>query len=113
LSAGASAPEILVDEIIDAFRERYDVSLHLAATATETEELPVMRALRDVELTPADMAFVNGVRGARPSTPTFPIPNWRGSWATIRSATYFPIRASRKVSRIRTSCFIRRAAHTY
>ncbi|PZN58898.1 MAG: 4-hydroxy-3-methylbut-2-enyl diphosphate reductase [Proteobacteria bacterium] len=62
LSAGASAPEILVDEIIDAFRERYDVSLHLAATATETEEFPVMRALRDVELTPADMAFVNGVR---------------------------------------------------
>ncbi|CAM5510071.1 4-hydroxy-3-methylbut-2-enyl diphosphate reductase [Aquamicrobium terrae] len=62
LSAGASAPEIIVDEIIDAFRERFDVSVDLAVTATETEEFPVMRALRDVELTVADMAFVNGTR---------------------------------------------------
>lgn len=60
LSAGASAPEILVDEIIDAFRERFDVTVELAVTATETENFPVMSALRDVVLTPADMAFVNG-----------------------------------------------------
>ncbi|MEZ5804127.1 MAG: 4-hydroxy-3-methylbut-2-enyl diphosphate reductase [Rhizobiaceae bacterium] len=62
LSAGASAPEIIVDEIIDAFRERFDVSVELAVTATETEDFPVMRVLRDVELTTADMAFVNGNR---------------------------------------------------
>ena len=61
LSGGASAPEIIVDEIIDAFRERFEVEVELAVTATETENFPVMRALRDVELTPADMAFVNGV----------------------------------------------------
>ncbi|MEZ5810750.1 MAG: 4-hydroxy-3-methylbut-2-enyl diphosphate reductase [Rhizobiaceae bacterium] len=60
LSAGASAPEIIVDEIIDAFRSSYDVTVDIAVTATETEEFPVMRALRDVELTAADMAFVNG-----------------------------------------------------
>jgi 4-hydroxy-3-methylbut-2-en-1-yl diphosphate reductase len=60
LSAGASAPEIIVDEIIDAFRARFDVSVELAVTATETENFPVMSALRDVELTAADMAFVNG-----------------------------------------------------
>ena len=60
LSAGASAPEIIVDEIIDAFRARFDVTVELAVTATETEEFPVMRVLRDVELTKADMAFVNG-----------------------------------------------------
>jgi 4-hydroxy-3-methylbut-2-enyl diphosphate reductase len=60
LSAGASAPEIIVDEIIDAFRARFDVSVELAVTATETEDFPVMRVLRDVELTAADMAFVNG-----------------------------------------------------
>lgn len=60
LSAGASAPEIIVNEIIDAFAERYDVSVELAVTAEETENFPVMRALRDVELTNADMAFVNG-----------------------------------------------------
>jgi 4-hydroxy-3-methylbut-2-enyl diphosphate reductase len=62
LSAGASAPEIIVDEIIDAFRERFDATVELAETAIETENFPVMRAIRDVELTPADMAFVNGVR---------------------------------------------------
>ncbi|RUZ94693.1 4-hydroxy-3-methylbut-2-enyl diphosphate reductase, partial [Mesorhizobium sp. M7A.F.Ca.US.006.01.2.1] len=60
LSAGASAPEIIVDEIIDAFRQRFDVTIDLAITATETEDFPVMRVLRDVELTRADMAFVNG-----------------------------------------------------
>ena len=60
LSAGASAPEIIVDEIIDAFRERFEVKVELAITAEETENFPVNRALRDVELTAADMAFVNG-----------------------------------------------------
>ncbi|MDX8499271.1 4-hydroxy-3-methylbut-2-enyl diphosphate reductase [Mesorhizobium sp. VK4C] len=60
LSAGASAPEIIVDEIIDAFRQRFNVTIDLAITATETEDFPVMRVLRDVELTAADMAFVNG-----------------------------------------------------
>ncbi|TGS08385.1 4-hydroxy-3-methylbut-2-enyl diphosphate reductase, partial [Mesorhizobium sp. M4B.F.Ca.ET.190.01.1.1] len=34
LSAGASAPEIIVDEIIDAFRQRFDVTIDLAITAT-------------------------------------------------------------------------------
>ncbi|MCO5063219.1 MAG: 4-hydroxy-3-methylbut-2-enyl diphosphate reductase [Rhizobiaceae bacterium] len=60
LSAGASAPEILVDEIIGGFRERFDVRLELAITVEETEDFPVMRVLRDVELTAQDMAFVNG-----------------------------------------------------
>jgi 4-hydroxy-3-methylbut-2-enyl diphosphate reductase len=60
LSAGASAPEILVDEIVAGFRERFDVKLELAITAEETEDFPVMRVLRDVELTAQDMAFVNG-----------------------------------------------------
>jgi 4-hydroxy-3-methylbut-2-en-1-yl diphosphate reductase len=60
LSAGASAPEIIVDEIINAFRARFDITVELAVTATETEEFPVMRVLRDVELEKADMAFVNG-----------------------------------------------------
>ncbi len=60
LSAGASAPEILVNEIIDGFRDRFDVTVELAMTATETEEFPVMRALRDVELDAGDMAFLNG-----------------------------------------------------
>ncbi len=60
LSAGASAPEIIVDEIVEAFRARFDVTLDIAVTATELENFPVMRVLRDVELTAADMEFVNG-----------------------------------------------------
>ncbi len=60
LSAGASAPEILVNEIIEAFRERYDMSLNLVETVKEDEEFLVARDLRDTELTSADMAFVNG-----------------------------------------------------
>ena len=60
LSAGASAPEIIVDEIIDAFRAKFNVTVELAVTVEETEDFPVVRVLRDVDLTKADMAFVNG-----------------------------------------------------
>lgn len=60
LSAGASAPEILVNEIIEAFKSRFGAQVELAETVREGEIFPVVRDLRDVELTPADMAFVNG-----------------------------------------------------
>ncbi|MEM7068926.1 MAG: 4-hydroxy-3-methylbut-2-enyl diphosphate reductase [Pseudomonadota bacterium] len=60
LSAGASAPEILVNEIIDAFRDRYDLELDLVETVKEDEEFLVARDLRDTKLTSQDMAFVNG-----------------------------------------------------
>ena len=60
LSAGASAPEVLVEEVIGAFRRRYDVEVVLAETMVEDELFPVMRDLRSVPLEPADMAFVNG-----------------------------------------------------
>ncbi len=60
LSAGASAPEILVNQIIEAFRERFDLTLDLVETVKEDEEFLVARDLRDTELTTDDMAFVNG-----------------------------------------------------
>ncbi|WOC15321.1 4-hydroxy-3-methylbut-2-enyl diphosphate reductase [Pseudochrobactrum sp. MP213Fo] len=60
ISAGASAPEIIVDEIIEAFSERFDVTIDLAITTVETENFLVNREIRDVELTTQDMAFVNG-----------------------------------------------------
>jgi len=60
LSAGASAPEILVDSVINRFKDRFRVSLDLVETAQENELFPVARALRDVELTGDDMRFVNG-----------------------------------------------------
>ncbi len=60
ISAGASAPEVIVNEIIEAFKLRYETTVDLAITAEENEHFPVNRELRDVELTNADMAFVNG-----------------------------------------------------
>jgi 4-hydroxy-3-methylbut-2-en-1-yl diphosphate reductase len=60
LSAGASAPEILINEILDSFAARFDVLVEPVVTAVETEEFMVMRALRDVELTKLDMAFLSG-----------------------------------------------------
>ena len=60
LSAGASAPEILVNGVIDRLRERFNVSLDLVETAQENELFPVVRELRGVDLAADDMRFVNG-----------------------------------------------------
>lgn len=60
LSAGASAPEVIVNEIIDAFKARYDTTVELAEMAEENEHFPVNRELRHIELTHEDMAWVNG-----------------------------------------------------
>jgi 4-hydroxy-3-methylbut-2-enyl diphosphate reductase len=46
LTAGASAPEVLVDEVIDAFRARYDLTVETVETAVERVEFKVPRALR-------------------------------------------------------------------
>ena len=48
ISAGASAPEILVDEIIAALRERFDVTVESVITAEERIAFNVPRELRDV-----------------------------------------------------------------
>ncbi|APZ53168.1 4-hydroxy-3-methylbut-2-enyl diphosphate reductase [Salipiger abyssi] len=46
VTAGASAPEVLIDEVIDAFRERYDVEVKMVETAQENVEFKVPRVLR-------------------------------------------------------------------
>ncbi|WP_424928444.1 4-hydroxy-3-methylbut-2-enyl diphosphate reductase [Amaricoccus tamworthensis] len=46
ITAGASAPEVLVEEVIAAFRERYDVTEKLVETAKEDVEFKVPRVLR-------------------------------------------------------------------
>lgn len=48
VTAGASAPEVLVDEVIAAFRDRYDVTVELVETAQERVEFKVPRVLREV-----------------------------------------------------------------
>jgi 4-hydroxy-3-methylbut-2-enyl diphosphate reductase len=47
LTAGASAPEILVDEVIEAFRDRFDVTVELERTVDEDVVFTLPRALRD------------------------------------------------------------------
>lgn len=46
VTAGASAPEVLVNEVIDAFRARYDVIVEVLETAQENVEFKVPRVLR-------------------------------------------------------------------
>ncbi len=47
VTAGASAPEELVNEVIDAFRSRYAVTVELVETARENVEFKVPRVLRE------------------------------------------------------------------
>ena len=47
LTAGASAPEVLVEGVIDAFRDRYDVTVEVVETAVESVEFKVPRILRE------------------------------------------------------------------
>jgi len=46
ITAGASAPEVLVDEVIAAFRAHFDVTLERVETARENVEFKVPRVLR-------------------------------------------------------------------
>lgn len=48
VTAGASAPELLVNEVIDAFRSRYDVTVEVVETAVENVEFKVPRVLRQL-----------------------------------------------------------------
>jgi len=47
ITAGASAPEILIREVIDAFKDRFTVTEEIVETATENVEFKVPRILRD------------------------------------------------------------------
>lgn len=46
ITAGASAPEELITEVIDAFRDRFDVTVEMVETAVENVEFKVPRVLR-------------------------------------------------------------------
>ena len=47
VTAGASAPEVLVDEVIAAFRDRFEVTVEPVVTAVENVEFKVPRILRE------------------------------------------------------------------
>ena len=54
LTAGASAPEVLVEEIIDAFAQRYEVTVETVSTADESVFFPLPRELREPAPTAAE-----------------------------------------------------------
>ena len=45
LSAGASAPEVLINDVIAAFKSRYDVTVEEAVVTREDVEFKLPRAL--------------------------------------------------------------------
>ena len=48
ITAGASAPEVLVEEIMDAFSERYEISIETVSTADESVSFPLPKELRAI-----------------------------------------------------------------
>ena len=48
ITAGASAPEILINEVINAFNARYDVKKQVVETAIENVSFKVPRILREI-----------------------------------------------------------------
>ena len=48
ITAGASAPDILVQEVVDAFSKRYEVTVETVETTRENVSFKVPRILRDV-----------------------------------------------------------------
>ncbi len=51
ITAGASAPEVLVEEIMDAFAERFELEIETVSTADESVFFPLPRELRPVAAT--------------------------------------------------------------
>jgi len=47
ITAGASAPEVLINEVIKAFTDRFDVTQEIVETAVESVEFKVPRVLRN------------------------------------------------------------------
>ncbi len=47
VTAGASAPELLVDEVVQGFRDRFEVTVEQVETARESVEFKVPRVLRE------------------------------------------------------------------
>jgi 4-hydroxy-3-methylbut-2-enyl diphosphate reductase len=48
VTAGASAPEVLVEEVIDAFAQRFDIAVDVVSTAEESTSFSLPRQLREM-----------------------------------------------------------------
>ena len=49
ITAGASAPDVLIQEVVEAFSNIYNVTIEVIETATETVNFKVPRILRDAK----------------------------------------------------------------
>jgi 4-hydroxy-3-methylbut-2-enyl diphosphate reductase len=47
ITAGASAPEVLINEVIDVFKEQHHVDVEIVETAVENVNFKVPRVLRE------------------------------------------------------------------
>jgi 4-hydroxy-3-methylbut-2-enyl diphosphate reductase len=47
VTAGASAPEVIVEEVLDAFAARFDINVELVSTAEESVVFSLPRQLRE------------------------------------------------------------------
>ncbi|RAH97731.1 4-hydroxy-3-methylbut-2-enyl diphosphate reductase [Acuticoccus sediminis] len=61
ISAGASAPEALVEEVLDRFAEAFDIKVTTSRTADENIEFALPRALRDTK--PVEPSLTESVSG--------------------------------------------------
>ncbi len=52
ITAGASAPEVLVEEVVEAFRARYALTVETVTNAEERVAFNIPRELRDVAPAP-------------------------------------------------------------
>jgi 4-hydroxy-3-methylbut-2-enyl diphosphate reductase len=53
ITAGASAPEVLVNEVISAFGDRFDITIETVTSTVENVFFPLPRQLRETADTPA------------------------------------------------------------
>ena len=116
VTAGASAPEMLVEEIIDAFAARYDARRRdRRRRATRSDVLPAAaRSCATSQLTDrrhASRQRADAGRVAWPSTPTSPTTSSSASSPATISASCCPTRASPRASRTPTSCSTPSAGH--
>jgi len=49
ITAGASAPDVVIQEVVEAFSDSYNVTIEVIETATETVNFKVPRILRDAK----------------------------------------------------------------
>ena len=49
ITAGASAPDVVIQEVVEAFSDSYNVTIEIIETATETVNFKVPRILRDAK----------------------------------------------------------------